>query len=48
MYKEIHARVIGGLNIFIQDIVEYIDIEGASSSGNRGIKYIYRIYCRIY
>jgi hypothetical protein len=30
----IRALVMGVLNIFIQDIVEYIDVEWASCSGN--------------
>jgi hypothetical protein len=36
---EIHGLVVGGLNSFIQDIAEYIDVERASCLGNRGIKY---------
>jgi hypothetical protein len=30
----IHVLVMGGLNTFIQDIVECIDAEGDSFSGN--------------
>ena len=72
MQRGFHAWVIGGLNIVIQFIeeyinvegascpfnieitnvikviAEYIEVEGASCLGNRGIKYHYTIYCRIY
>jgi hypothetical protein len=44
----LHAWVIGGLNIFIEGILEYINAVRASCLGNKGIKYIYRGYCRIY
>jgi hypothetical protein len=37
----LYAWVIGGLNIFIQDNVKYINVVRASCLGNRGIKYIY-------
>jgi len=43
----VHDLVMGGLNISIRDIVESIDVEGESCMDNRGIKYIYTIYCRI-
>jgi hypothetical protein len=35
-----------GLNKYIQDIVEYIDLEAALCILNR-IKYLYTGYCRI-
>ena len=38
----IHAPVIGGLNIFISSIVGYIELDGASCPGDRGIKYFYK------
>ena len=39
MKKGLHAWIIGVKNIII-DIVEYIDVEGASCLGNGGIKNI--------
>ena len=40
MYKGFHAWVIAGINIFIQDSVEYINVVGASCPCNTGIKNI--------
>jgi hypothetical protein len=39
MYKGLHPWVIGRLNIFIKDTVEYINAEGESCPCDRGIKY---------
>jgi hypothetical protein len=39
---------MGGLNNFIQDTVEYIDLEGALCLLNWRIKYLFTGYCRIY
>jgi hypothetical protein len=41
MQSGLHAWLIGGLNVFIQGIVEYINVIQASCLGNRGIKLIY-------
>jgi hypothetical protein len=42
------SRPGNGRIIFILDIVECNDVQGASSLGNRAIKYLYKRYCRIY
>jgi hypothetical protein len=39
LYKGLHALEIGGLNSFINEIVEYIDTERASCPYSRRIKY---------
>jgi hypothetical protein len=39
MYHFLQTCVIGGLNIFIQDDVEYINVEGALCPCYRVIKY---------
>jgi hypothetical protein len=48
MKKRLHSPEIGELVISIVDTAEYIDAEGASCPGNRGIIYFHRRYCRIY
>ena len=39
MQQRLHGWVIGGLYIFIQDDMEYINVEGSSCPCNRGIQY---------
>jgi hypothetical protein len=39
MQKGLHAPGISILNIFVSDILEYINAEGASCPGNKYMKY---------
>ena len=48
MNKGFHAPLVGGTNIFIKCILCYIQVEGASCSGNRRFQYFYKVNCRIY
>jgi hypothetical protein len=41
--KGLHAPVIGGLIIFRNNTAEYVDTEGASCPGDRGIYLILEI-----
>ena len=43
MEKGLHAWEIGELNNVIQDIVEYIDVKGASRPSNRGLRMFLKI-----
>jgi hypothetical protein len=47
-YKRLHAPGIGGFYIFINCIVGYIEVEGASCPWNRRVIYFYKLYGRIY
>jgi hypothetical protein len=41
--KGLYAPLIAGINICINNILEYIDIEGASCPGNMDVKIFYKI-----
>jgi hypothetical protein len=43
-----YALIIGGLIIFIDYVVEYINGRGALCPGTRRVKYFYELYFRIY
>ena len=44
----LYVLIIGGLIIFTEYIVEYINERGALCSGTRKTKYFYKLYCKIY
>jgi hypothetical protein len=46
-YKWLYVTVVGGINGFINYILEYINVEVASSHSVRGNKYFYKLYVRI-
>jgi hypothetical protein len=48
MKKWLHATVLGGINTFINYILDYINLEMASCHSIRGNKYFYKLYFRIY
>ena len=50
MWKWLYATVIGGINtrIFINYILEYINVEVAFCHSNRWNKHFYKLYFRIY
>ena len=50
MWKWLYATVIGGINIFIKYILEYINVEVAFCHSTRLNKYsyFYKLYFRIY
>jgi hypothetical protein len=43
-----NATVLGGLNIFINYIFQYINVEVALYHSNKWNKYFYKIYFSIY
>jgi len=46
--KWLQATVLGGLNILINYILEYIKEEVASCYSIRWVKYFYKLYFRVY
>jgi len=48
MWMWLYATAIGGINICIKYILEYINVEVALCHSNRWNKYFYKLYFRIY
>jgi hypothetical protein len=44
IYKRLHTWVIGGLNIFIKDIVEYINVEVLDAPVIGGLSILLKIW----